>query len=54
MYKSYKLLTGILLLLFSQSIHAQTLQIEGNVSTKNKSLFLTGLLSPSKTPLKAP
>ncbi len=42
MYKSYKLLTGILLLLFSQSIHAQTLQIEGNVSTKNKSLFLTG------------
>lgn len=42
MYKSYKLLMGFLLLLITQSIHAQTFQIVGNVSTINNNLVLTG------------
>ncbi|MEO6705587.1 MAG: TonB-dependent receptor plug domain-containing protein, partial [Ginsengibacter sp.] len=42
MYKSYKILAGFLLILLSQSVNAQTFQIEGNVSAKNTSQALAG------------
>ena len=42
MYKSYQLFIGLLLVLLTQSLNAQTFQIEGNVSNINNSQILSG------------